>query len=270
VRPSRISQVTGEILTFVAFKATLLVISNQNESNAILFEDGIPVPNNQWQFNNATEIEITSGFNPIAVYTFNYHALIRLETGSIDLLVPDNNGNETWFTDYVAWNRHRSDIFTIRETTSIIFDTAFKAILPRRSDQNKLQTVITEDTGITKRTIPQASFSYIDSLTVRINNTEFNPDAIYSIEYNQRITDPSRVVGILAEVKSAASVFSLTTATYVPFGIKLGDNCVNGSLRFHQMRITLSNVLNISDARIHSTVLKGLNMSGVGSPPPGL
>ncbi len=271
-RPTRINLVSAEILTVAGGPNTapLAVTSDQDQTSAILFEDDVPVPNDEWTFNTATEIEILSGFNSSAVYTIDYQALIQLETAVIDITIPTNNGIDTWFADFVAWNRHRSDINTIRGTVSAIFNAAFNATLPRRSDQSKLNSVLIEDTGIIQRTIPQSQWNYIDSLTVNINSSQFNPEAIYSFTYNQRITDPDRQVTILAEVRSAVSAFSLSTAIYLPFGQTLSDNCIDSGLRFHQIRLTLSNVIDLRDVRIHSALVKGLNLIGAGSPPPGL
>lgn len=270
VRPEIINQVSGEQLTFAGgpFTATLAVESDQDQTKAIIFEDGVPITNDTWTFNNSTEVEITSGFNSAATYTIEYQALIQVETAPIDLLVPADNGNDTWLADVFYWNRHKSEIDILRQTVSIIFDVNFVARLNIRSDQDKLNSVLIEDTGVTQRIIPKESWEYVGSLTIRINGAEFNPEAIYNLEYNQQIVDPNRAATIVTEIRSAASVFSLSSATYRTFDIKQGF-CVDASLRYHQIRATISNVGNLKDVRIHSAVLRGLNMSGTGSPPPG-
>jgi hypothetical protein len=269
-KPNRISAVEGEQIIFSTpspHKASLAIISDQDQTQAVLYEDGIPVPNDQWQFNTATEIEVISGFNSSAVYIIDYQALIQIESIIIDIESPTNNGNETWFADYLAWNRHASEIDVVRDTTAVIFNAAFNAILPRRSDGNKLRSVLIEDTGISQRTIPQSAWRYLDTLTVNMDGSEFNPNALYSFEYNQQIVDPNRVVNIVAEIKSATSVFSLGSAAYNQFDLNAG---IDGTLRYHQIRLTLSGVIDLRDIRIHSMVLKGLNLTGSGSPPPGL
>lgn len=271
VKPEIISQQTSVGLAFTGvgpWTATLTIETDEDQTKAILFEDGIPVPNDEWSFTDSTTVEISTGFNASAVYTINYQALIRVETAPIDLVVPADNGNDTWFPDFLAWSRHRSEIDILRETVSLIFNASFVATLNIRSDQDKLNSVLTENTGVSQRIIPKESWTYLDSRTIRINGAEFNSNAIYSLEYNQQLVDPNRVASITVEVRSAASVFSLGSATYREFGPGL-ELCVDTSLRYHQIRVTISDVGDTRDVRIHSATLRGLNMTGTGSPPPG-
>lgn len=269
LKPIRISKQEDEELQFTQISpyiASLLFDSDQDQDNTILYEDGIPLPNDQWQFNTVSEVEIISGFVPGAIYTIEYQLLTQLETTPIDLDTPPNNGNETWFADYVIWNRHVSDISSIKEVSSIFFNAAFEATLPRRSDQNKLQSILTEDIGTTKRVIPLSAWNYIDSSSIKIDGNQYNPAAIYNLEYNQQLVDPARAIEVLSEIRSANTAFSLSTATYYEFNI---NDCIDGSKRFHQIRLTFKNITDIRDLRVHSAIVKGLNMLGAGSPPPG-
>jgi len=269
LKPVRISQQENEELQFTQvapYVANLFFYCDQDQDRAILYQNGIPLPNNQWQFNTASEIEVLSGFVPGATYTIEYQLLTRMETGPIDLSTPPNNGNETWFADYVVWNRHTSDVSSIREVSSIFFNAAFESTLPRRSDQDKLKSVLTEDIGTAKRVVPLSAWIYVDSSTIRLDGNQYNPAAIYNIEYNQQLVDPARAVSIISEVRSANTAFSLSAATYFEFDI---NSCIDGSKRFHQIRLTFKNISDIRDLRVHSAVVKGLNMTGVGSPPPG-
>lgn len=200
------------------------------------------------------------------MYTVDYHRLTRIETQAIDLDTPSNNGNETWFADYVVWNRHISSVSAIRERNSIFFNVAFEATLPRRSDASKLDSILTEDIGTTQRIVPSNTWSYKDFLTVKMDGDQYNPDAVYNLEYNQQLTDPVRSVGVVAEIRSANTAFSLGTSTYYPFDI---NDSVDGSKRFHQIRLTFTNIVDVRDLRVYSALVKGLNMTGAGSPPPG-
>jgi hypothetical protein len=262
IKPSIIN-FQDEILTFSSgapYKATLSIISDQNQNNAFLYEDDIPVPQNEWQFNTNTEIEVTTGFNVNAIYRFEYQALIQVETQPIDIVVPSDNGNDTWLADYVAWNRHTTSASILRNEISIIFDANLRAILPQRSDINKLQSVLVENTGINRRIIPQQAWDYIDSLNIRISGAEFNVNAIYTFEYNQQITTIDRAAIISAEIRSASSIFSLSSATYNEFLI-YENNAVDSSLRYHQIKLTISNISTLDDVRIHSATLRGLRLN---------
>jgi hypothetical protein len=259
IKPTIVSTKTEEAVfsQIAPYLATLSVESNQDENQAILYENGIPLPVNQWQFNTGTQVEITSGFVPGATYTIEYAALIQVEIAPIDIQAPLPNGNDTWFADYVAWNRQSSEIITTRKAVAVIFDTRYNARLPKSSDQNKLTSVLTEDTGIARRIIPQESWDYVDSLNITINSGEFNSDAIYSIEYNQQLVDTTRVATIKAEIRSSPTVFSLGLAPYYEFKI---NDAIDATMRYHQIRLTISGVVDTRDVRIHSATVRGLRL----------
>jgi hypothetical protein len=267
VKPTVVSERTDtlQILSVVPpYTAALSIDSDQDKNKCVLFEDGVPVPDDQWQFNSSTEIEIVSGYNSSAIYTFTYGVLVQLETAPIDLQLPFNNNNDTWFVDYLVWNRHESEILSVNRSVSIVFDTAYEAVLPKRSDGDKFQSSLIEDTGTTSRTVPQIGWRYLDSNTIKLNSAQFNPDAIYSFQYNQQIVDPQRVVDVAAEIRSAPSVFSLGSAAYRSTSI---NGLVDGSLRYHQIRITLSGIVDLRDTRVHSAVIKGLRLNSTPLPP---
>ena len=246
--------------------ATLSVISDQDQNNAILFENEIPLPNDQWQFNNSTEIEVTSGFISGAIYRLEYQALTQVETAPIDIVSPSPNGNDTWFADYMVFNRQDISPIESRTIISIIFRTNLEAILPINSDGDKLNSVLTENTGITTRIIPLDFWEYIDTNIVKISSSEFNPNATYSFEYNQQVPKTTRVTSIISEIKSASTVFGLSLETYQQF---TQNSFVSGSLRYHQIRLTVTNITDLRDIRIHSATVKGIR---VNTPPvvPGL
>ncbi|KKL93050.1 hypothetical protein LCGC14_1878560 [marine sediment metagenome] len=220
----------------------------------------MPVPQDEWQFNSAIEIEIVSGFNASAIYRFEYQALIRVETQPIDLLVPDNNSNDTWFADYVVWNRHDTTAGVLRDDITLNFNNNLSATLIRRSDADKLQSVLTENTGITTRIVPQQNWNYIDSLNVRISGAEFSTNSIYTLTYNQQIPIINRVATILAEIRGANTIFSLGSASYIEFN-NFTNDAIDSSLRYHQIRLTVSNVDDLRDVRIHSSTLRGLRLN---------
>lgn len=270
--PIKTSHINDEQLIFSGGSpnlATLAYPSNMNMDEAILYENNIPVTQDNWSFYSETEIEILSGFNPSATYKFEYNLLTRLETAPISLISPPDNGNDTWYADYLIWNRQDVLIRSINETVSIYFNTAFVAVLPRESDTNKLKSVLIENNGINSRTVPYSAWDYVDNISIRIEGSEFNPDSLYSFQYNQLLSDPERIINVISEIRSGDSLITLAAATYREFNI---NNIIDTSsgLVYHQIRLTFDNITNLEDLRVHSAVLKGLNMYGAGSPPPGM
>jgi len=255
VVPTLPNMIYGEILTFTGsppYQANLAHTSDSDQTVMILYENGVPVPQDQWQVNSSTQIQVNTGFNTSAVYTLDYQLLIMATSPVIDL-VGAGSSSTYWFADVVVWNRHTSDITTYRENISIIFGADFTATLSQRSDQNKLLSVLTEDTGITKRTIPTINWDYIDSNNIRINGSEFNANAIYTFEYNARILDLFRAATITREIRSGATNPPVTA--YTAFDI---NDMIDSTLRYHQIRVKITNIKDVRDVRIHSMVLKGL------------
>ena len=261
VKPSIITA-QNEILNFSqtpAYIATLSVISDQNQNNAILYENEIPLPQNQWVFNNSTEIEVISGFIPGAIYRLEYFSLIQLETAPIDLLIPASD-EDIWFADYVAWNRQDVSVISSIGSQLLTFTAGLEASLDLISDQDKLTSVLTENTGITSRTVPKANWNYINASTVKISGAEFNSNALYTLQYNRQIPSIARIANIVSEVRSANSVFSLGSASYREFDI-ISNNLLDSTFRYHQIKLSLSNIVTLEDVRIHSAILKGLKLA---------
>ena len=165
---------------------------------------------------------------------------------------------DAWFADYVVWNRHASDINKARDVVSLIFDTSLQARVSRPSDGNKSTSVLVEDTGIKQRIVPQSGWDYVDSETISIDSAQYTPSAIYSFTYNILITDSSRIVSILAEMRNSAD--GITMSSWTPFAV---NDKIDPTHLYQQLRLTLSNVQYTSDIRIHSMTVKGLILGGV-------
>jgi len=233
----------------------LTYLSDQNQSNSTLYNNGIPLTNDMWSFVDGQTILITGSFDSTLSVTMDYHILTQAETGVLDLSTFSSN---IWFADYVLWNRHLSGIETVTQTIQLNFSNTYTATLPRRSDMDQISSNLIADNGITQRTIPFASWRYVDSLTVNIDAAQYDPTAIYSFTYNQRITDPSRVVSVTAEIRNAATVTDLATATYVPFNINDTVDTVN---KYYQIRLTFDNITDVRDIRLSSACIKGLTLA---------
>jgi hypothetical protein len=128
--------VEGETLAFAGVPphtASLLYESDQYQDEAVLFEDGIPFPNDLWQFNTSNQIQIINpaDFNPSAVYTINYNPIFQITTPLLDLgsLFQDY----MWLADYMLWDRMEHDPVSQLVTVPLYFKRdSGRAGLPRR------------------------------------------------------------------------------------------------------------------------------------------
>lgn len=266
VSPSRISRVTGERLTFptvAPFNATLAVTSNQNQAGAVLFENGISVPNNRWVFLSATSIQVTSGFVPGAVYTIDYDALIRFESAAIDLgaLFADF----VWYVDLATWRRYEPLRRVVTKTEQLVFNQqTFRATLADRSDQDKTATSLVETNDLAVRVVPSAGYRYLDNRTILIDSTEFKATAAYSMRYGSLRSVPTVVPTVTIERRRAVNLVALAAA---PYAVTQKDAVLPAAGRFLQYRITIGSVADLRDFRLLSVGAKGLALLGAGSLP---
>lgn len=256
LKPTLVSEVTQTVVfsPIPAHIASLTIPSNEDVTNAVLFEDDVPLTQDQWQFNSSLQIELVSAPSSTAIYEFRYDALIRFESGTIDL--GTTFANYIWFADYHVFTRPEIEPVEADVTTGIQFDATGTAVLPERSNENQIEATLTEDIGLTSRIVPSTQWSFIDAQRIQISLGAFNPAAIYEFKYKARAQHPHSNVGVIVELRSAASAGGLTAVTYEQISI---NQPIDSSLRYHQMRVTLSGVRDVRDAKVMSLVIKGLN-----------
>ncbi len=242
-----------------AYTGTLTIASNQDITTSILTQDGVPLTKDTWQYNSSTQIELLIPPSPSSVYSFTYEALLRFESTSIDL--GTTYANYIWFVDYDVWQRPEIKPTIVSITSGIQFDVSGIASLDERSIQDKSSAALIEDTGLTQRIIPSSQWNFLDASRIQIDLGVFNTQNIYSFRYMSETNHPDTDVIVKVEHKAAATGGALGAATYSEI---VHNQVIDGSLRYHQMRVTLSGVRDIRDARIQSLVLKGLNAFGIG------
>lgn len=265
IAPSRISRVEGESLSFpdpavAPYTATLAVTSDQDQAAAVMYENGIPFPNDLWQFNDATEVEITSAFDETAEYTIDYQALIQFESAAIDL--SGTFSDYVWYVDYHAWTRYEPEQVSVSRTAQAVFDPrTFRARLRDRSDRDKTATTLTENNGLDVRTVPTAGYRYVDNRTIQIASDEFNEDAVYFLKYNALRISPSQVPTVVVEYRRATTPVLLAAASYATIA---KDDVLPAVGRYLQLRISVSTVVDVRDFRLTSVSAKGLGLIGAG------
>lgn len=259
--PERASETT-QILSLPSsgpYMATLDITSDQDQSKAVLLEGGVPVKRDGWQFNSSTQVELLSTPLAGAIYEFHYNALIRFETADIDLGVIYSD--YLWFADFDVFTRPEIEPTILSITTGIEFDGNGVATLLEKADQNQAQATLIEDTGVVRRIVPTSQWSFLDGRHINISTSIFEPAALYELTYMAEVNHPSTKVGVQVEIKSADTQVNLGAATYKT----IGQNTVVGtSLQWHKMRVTLTNIRDIRDAKVFSLLLKGLNLIGLG------
>lgn len=259
--PSVTSDQSEEVaISFAApYLATLSVESDQDQSKATLFEDGVPLHKDEWSFTNATTIEKTTAPVLGAVYEFRYNALIRFQSAIIDLGA--SFADYMWAADSHVFSRVEIAPIEVSVDVGVQFDGEGIAVLPDKSNGDQLTASLIEDTGISKNVVPTAQWSFVDTQRIRINQSVFNSNALYTIKYVAVVNHPEPQADVKMEIRSGATSGDVSAASWSEFK---PNQVVDGSKRYHQLRVTISNVRDTRDVRIQSLLLKGLGLFGTG------
>lgn len=264
LQPSIVSDTT-QTIAFVGNLGTLTIASNQESSTSILLEDGIPVPQNLWQYNNSTQIQLLYSPVSTSTYVLSYSALIFYETAGIDLSTAWQD--YVWYADYDIYGRIDTEVVSRSISAGVNFDTFGSATLTDQSDTNKSTSTLVEDTGLSSRIIPSLQWSYLSNSRIQISPDLFNPGAIYELTYMGTFGQKVVVPGIQVQIRSATSIGGLSSATYANV---VPNTVIDNTYRYHQYRVYITNVTDVRDIRIQSLLLKGLNAFGVGGAIPGM
>lgn len=260
--------VVGEALTFAGappHTASLLYESDQFQDEAVLFEDGVPVPNTLWQFNSSFQIQIInpSDYNPAATYTISYNVLYQITTPLLNLGM--NYQDYMWLADYMLWDRMEHDPVSRINTVPVYFNrTTGRAGLPRRSGMEKTSSKLYYESSEGQVEVTPINWRFIDPFTIEMDASSFIDGAQYFLtHYEQRIYPTSGLI-VTFEHRSGVDSAACLAATWLE--ISRNENVTvhqpAGGHLIHQLRLSVSSIRDLRDFRIRSVVLKGLHIHG--------
>lgn len=279
VRPTVVSEVVGELLNPDAGGVATLDFATTHDGaypqdpngTTRLYENDLPVPDTDsgsgvpYAFSAANEIDIGAGFVPAATYTLDYERLLRATTGVLDLGAASSD--YLWLVGCVATTR--TDL-TLGERTiqrEVVFGARGEGVLDIASNQDQTTSVLTADDGVEAVAVPDADWEYLGNNRIRINLNVFDADAIYVLEYVGLSNRFARVPTVVYEHRAAASSAGVAAATW---GVVSLDDVVDRSLRYHQLRATVTGVGDTRDVRISTLCLRGIALYASPAVGPGL
>ncbi len=264
--------VSGESVTFASAAphvATLAYESDQNQTDAILYENGLPVSNDSWLFNSSTQIRIydstelpaaLSPYNSASIYTIDYGPLYQFTTPYIDL--GGGYQDYTWFADYYLWDRMDSVEGAYATTTPISFNAYNgRAYLTQKSTQDSSVSKLFVQDGTDYREIPQRYWTFRNNLTIELDTAYIISGAQYYLEHEEaRVYEVSNL-DITFEHRSGANSAACSAAPWV--SVARNENVyVHSGHQVHQLRLAVGDIRDIRDFRIRALVLKGLKLHG--------
>lgn len=210
-------------------------------------------------------------FDSSATYYLTYNALMRAETGTITL--PASQTDYVWLVDVGYFTRVDLTEGSESLTEQMTFRADFTAALSSQSDENLATSILIADNGVIRTTVAQANWSYLDAQTIRINPSVFDTASLYSFSYNALYPQLEPPASLTIEWRSATTAIGLASATYLPVqnGEPVNPVDIAGAYnQFHQLRITISGIVDVRDIRLYGVGLKGIHMFGASPRAPGI
>jgi hypothetical protein len=249
--------------------ATVTRVSDQVPENTILFRDDTPIPRSYWVWIDGTTVRLDPAmFNTTSTYSIWYRALYQVESAPIDLGATWSD--YVWFVDHYGFFRYSAREVELDAVTQLALNYGtFQAPLDRAAVPDTALCRLVRDDGNEVFELPQDGWSFSNPNTVAIDGTQVIAGALYTLYYKELGMVNERLVSVLVELRSAVTLAGLAAASYKTVGHNQAVKTHDG-YRYHQLRVTLSNVDDTRDVRLSSVVLKGLNLFGALGTIPGL
>lgn len=247
----------------------VLYESDQDPDNTVLFRDGTPIPKTYWTWVSSTVVQLDAAmFNSTSTYTIRYRALYFIESEPIDL--GPTWSDYVWFADYYGFFRYSAQRVELDVSTQLALNYgSFQAPLERPAVTDTSLCRLIRDDGNEVFELPQDTWGFSNQYTVVIDGAYVVAGALYTLYYKEVGMINERLVGVDFEVRSATTLAGLAAATYKQIDHNQAVRTHDG-YRYHQFRVTLSNIDDTRDVRLSSVVLKGINLFGVLGVIPGL
>jgi len=278
IYPEFLNQAGEQLALFLVgpdYVSTLAYYSDEDQTEAILYENGIPVPNDMWSFSAANTISIPQAWfvsgdlNLANVFTIDYNLIYQVTTTVLDLQATYRD--YMWLADYYLWERLEKIQGEYYTETPLFFNASnSRAILTKRSNANKATSKLFVQLSQESVEIPKKHWQFVDDFTIEITASYLVNGQFYLQHYEPRVYLRSNL-NVIFEHRSAASALGVLAATWnvIDKNENVNVHQIAGH-RFHQLRLSVSGIRDLRDFRIRSLVLKGLHLYGTTPNVPGL
>jgi len=271
IAPDALSPVGEEIeLALVAtnYEADLDYYSDEDQVEATLYENGVPVPNDLWIFLDANTVSIPStSFSPTllsitSTFTIDYALLHQITTDVIDLGAAFQD--YMWLADYWMFDRMDKTEGEYATETPLYFnfDTG-RAYLDKRSSMDPTTTTLYVQQANGRSSIPTRYWRFLNDKTISLD-ASFQALGQYFLVHNELRVYPESRLTVTFEHRSATTMLGVDSETFSVIDRNENVYVHQAALghQYHQLRLSVSGVRDLSDFRIRSLVLKGLQIHG--------
>ena len=233
--------------------AVLSRVSTQDQDISQLLKNGMPIPNNEWYYVSSTEIQFVSvsSVDQNAIWTFTYEALFTFESAIIDLGA--NFALFNWYADWYEYNRCNLVPILQPITASLIFSlNTLTANLLARADTTASGSILSRTINGVVTTVSNALWSFVNPGTVKLDSSEFDVTATYSLQYTSESLIKKPVVTSTTQVQ-----YSVDGSTFSPWITITADAPFGNRFRYFKFQTTVSNIMDLRDYKLRSLVMKG-------------
>ena len=269
------SPVRGETLTLALvgpnMTATLDYYSDEDQTFATLYEDGVPVPNTMWSFSAANEVSIPFAYflsgdlSSSATFTLDYGLIYQL-TSTVYVLSDSNPDFDeyAWWADYFLYTRYESVQGEYQTRTPLYFSyQTGRAVLANRSSANKSRSVLLVQQSTEIREVPKRYWRFFSDSSVEIDKN-YLVDGQYYLDHQELRVYEENPLTVVFEHRSGVDYASCVAATFSSIEKNEAIDVYQATPHaYHQLRLSVSGIRDLSDFKIRSMVLKGLNLRGV-------
>lgn len=226
-----------------------------------------------WRFIAADEIQVASVaagdpadeavFEGSASYRLRYRRPIRATTPVLDLGA--SFADYIWFVDLAYFQRREPTSSAYARSTQLVFDAAYRSTLTVPADTAALASLYADD-GVNRRLISRTRWRFLSRTAVEIDSNEFQADTIFSFEYQALLPKYPSPSDVRIYMRSNAIENDVTSEPWTETTL---DGPVAG-VRYHQLRVDVTGVVDTGDVQISGLGLKGLHLYGAGAFAPGI
>lgn len=231
--------------------ATLNLVSIQDLTASRLLQDGVPVPNTEWNYTDSTHIQLTSPADPTSVYRFDYNIKMAYQSATIDLGVKFDLFN--WYADWYEYIRDTLEVMESPTIEPLTFSSnTLLATLPFEADTTASNSALYKNNGQFVTQISTTMWRFIDASTVKIDPSVFDPLSTYSITYTAKSLLKKAVANSVVQIQYSTDNLTFSPWTTIPHDAPFGNR-----FRYFKFKIDIFNVLDLRDYKLRSLVLKG-------------
>jgi hypothetical protein len=188
--------VSGEALSVdpALHTASLTYESDQDQLTAVLYGDGLPIPNTDstgaanWWFNSSTQIEMTAATYALATdFTIDYNLLYQITTEMFT--VNPYEGDYAFFVDHLLWDRRDSVEGEYLTTVPVYFssDTG-QAYLDRKSSMDTTVAVLYYQAANEQKEIAKRYWKFVRDSIIAIDSSQLVSGSQFFLTHTEKRT----------------------------------------------------------------------------------